>query len=171
MVRLTGGARQTQLRQPSLLDTDISTVLLITAMSRRSGGLLPPLAWCPAGRPRYQESPGGRGLLSSGTLCHVKVVEHLPCTRACGVRLQVEQKQFDDDEETLRAVFRKSLTDLGLEYLDLYLIHFPISLEYVPFSTLYPPKWEGTRVGQGLTFSKVLMNVALQKLKELKEEK
>ena len=36
---------------------------------------------------------------------------------------------------------RRSLDDLGLEYLDLYLIHFPISLKYVPFDVRYPPGW------------------------------
>ncbi|HAU22259.1 MAG TPA: 4-dihydromethyl-trisporate dehydrogenase [Erythrobacter sp.] len=36
---------------------------------------------------------------------------------------------------------RKSMGDLGLDYLDLYLIHFPIALEYVPIDTRYPPEW------------------------------
>ena len=41
----------------------------------------------------------------------------------------------------VEAACRRSLTDMGLEYLDLYLIHFPISLKYVPFDTRYPPEW------------------------------
>lgn len=36
---------------------------------------------------------------------------------------------------------RKSLEDLDLDYLDLYLIHFPIALEYVPIDVRYPPEW------------------------------
>lgn len=36
---------------------------------------------------------------------------------------------------------QRSLDDLGLEYLDLYLVHFPIALEFVPFETRYPPEW------------------------------
>lgn len=36
---------------------------------------------------------------------------------------------------------RRSLTDLGLDYVDEYLIHFPISMEFVPFELKYPPEW------------------------------
>lgn len=35
----------------------------------------------------------------------------------------------------------QTLDDLGLDYLDLYLVHFPIALEFVPFDTRYPPEW------------------------------
>lgn len=35
----------------------------------------------------------------------------------------------------------KSLADLQLDYLDEYLIHFPISMEFVPIEKKYPPEW------------------------------
>jgi D-xylose reductase len=43
--------------------------------------------------------------------------------------------------EHVRPAVERSLRDLGLDYLDLYLIHFPIAQEFVPFETRYPPGW------------------------------
>ena len=43
--------------------------------------------------------------------------------------------------ETVRAACEKTLADLGLDYLDLYHIHFPISLAFVPMEKRYPPGW------------------------------
>jgi diketogulonate reductase-like aldo/keto reductase len=44
-------------------------------------------------------------------------------------------------KEHVRDACLKTLTDLGLEYLDLYLVHFPIALKFVPFEKRYPPGW------------------------------
>lgn len=41
----------------------------------------------------------------------------------------------------VRPALERTLQDLGLEYLDLYLIHFPIAQDFVPFETRYPPGW------------------------------
>ena len=36
---------------------------------------------------------------------------------------------------------RKQLGDWGVDYFDLYYIHFPVSLQYVDPSVRYPPGW------------------------------
>lgn len=43
--------------------------------------------------------------------------------------------------EYVQAACERSLRDLGLQYLDLYLIHFPIAQSYVAPETRYPPGW------------------------------
>jgi len=44
-------------------------------------------------------------------------------------------------KDHVRMACEKSLSDLGLDYLDLYLVHFPVTLEFVPFEERYPPGW------------------------------
>lgn len=38
-------------------------------------------------------------------------------------------------------ICKRQLQDWGIDYFDLYLIHFPISLKYVDPSVRYPPGW------------------------------
>lgn len=43
--------------------------------------------------------------------------------------------------EHVRPALERTLADLKLDYLDLFLVHFPIALRYVPFDERYPPEW------------------------------
>jgi D-xylose reductase len=43
--------------------------------------------------------------------------------------------------ENVYPACERTLKDLGVDYLDLYLVHFPIPLAYVPFEERYPPGW------------------------------
>lgn len=44
-------------------------------------------------------------------------------------------------KEHVQPALEKTLADLGVTYLDSYLIHFPIAQPFVPFETRYPPEW------------------------------
>ncbi|EEP81771.1 NAD(P)H-dependent D-xylose reductase [Uncinocarpus reesii 1704] len=52
------------------------------------------------------------------------------------------------DPEHVEPICKKQLADWGIEYFDLYLIHFPIALKYVDPSVRYPPgfTYEGNKL-------------------------
>lgn len=52
--------------------------------------------------------------------------------------------------DNVEKAFNRTLSDLGLEYLDLFLIHFPISFKFVPLEEKYPP---GFYCGNGDKFA------------------
>jgi len=47
-------------------------------------------------------------------------------------------------KEHVHQIAKKQLADWQLDYFDLFLIHFPISLEYIDPKIKYPPGWFGT---------------------------
>ncbi len=57
--------------------------------------------------------------------------------------LWVTSKLWNTDHraEHVRPALERNLRDLQVDYLDLYLIHFPIALEYVDPTVRYPAEW------------------------------
>ncbi|KAJ5278784.1 hypothetical protein N7478_004156 [Penicillium angulare] len=45
------------------------------------------------------------------------------------------------DGDKVEPICRKQLADWGVDYFDLYIVHFPISLKYLDPSVRYPPSW------------------------------
>uniref|UniRef100_A0A7S3JZW5 NADP-dependent oxidoreductase domain-containing protein n=1 Tax=Aureoumbra lagunensis TaxID=44058 RepID=A0A7S3JZW5_9STRA len=60
------------------------------------------------------------------------------CTRS---ELFIVTKLWNSFHSHVDEAIEKSLRDLDLDYVDLYLIHFPIHQKYVPISQRYPPEW------------------------------
>jgi len=55
------------------------------------------------------------------------------------------------DQERVAPICKKQLEDWGIDYFDLYIVHFPISLKYVDPSVRYPPgfTYDGKNVVPG----------------------
>ena len=44
-------------------------------------------------------------------------------------------------KEHVKPALERTLRDLNIDYIDSYLIHFPIAQPFIPFETRYPPEW------------------------------
>jgi D-xylose reductase len=71
--------------------------------------------------------------------------------------------------EHVRLAIERSLRDLQLDYLDLYLVHFPISLAFVPFDHRYPPGWfyDPTAASPAMKYEPVSIQETWQAMEEL----
>ncbi|MBZ6376407.1 MAG: aldo/keto reductase [Kocuria palustris] len=45
------------------------------------------------------------------------------------------------EADKVEPIARKQLADWGVDYFDLYIVHFPIALKYLDPSVRYPPSW------------------------------
>ncbi len=71
--------------------------------------------------------------------------------------------------EHVRPALERTLRDLQLDFLDLYLIHFPIAQKFVPFETRYPPGWffDPDAAEPRMEFDRVPISATWQAMEEL----
>lgn len=73
------------------------------------------------------------------------------------------------DGDRVEPICRKQLADWGLEYFDLFLIHFPIALKYVDPKVRYPPGW--TSEDDKLEFSNASIQETWTAMESLVDQK
>ncbi|QKX53398.1 uncharacterized protein TRUGW13939_00477 [Talaromyces rugulosus] len=73
------------------------------------------------------------------------------------------------DGDKVEPIVRKQLEDLGVEYFDLFLIHFPVALKYVDPAERYPPGW--TNADGKVEFSKATIQETWQAVESLVDKK
>ncbi|KAI9314594.1 xylose reductase [Dichotomocladium elegans] len=71
----------------------------------------------------------------------------------------------------VREAFDRQLRDLGLDYVDLYLIHFPVALKFVPLDAAYPPGWYQPGGASDLVYEASPMHECWQEMERLVDEK
>jgi len=72
------------------------------------------------------------------------------------------------DKERVKPIAKKQLADWGIDYFDLFIIHFPIALKYVDPSVRYPPGFFDE--SDKLTFSKAPLSETYAAMEELYDE-
>lgn len=72
------------------------------------------------------------------------------------------------DKERVKPIAKKQLADWGLDYFDLFIIHFPIALKYVDPSVRYPPGFFDEN--DKLSLSKAPLHETYAAMEELYEE-
>ncbi|MFT6738166.1 MAG: D-xylose reductase [Kangiellaceae bacterium] len=74
-------------------------------------------------------------------------------------------------KEHVKPALERSLSDLQLDYLDLYMIHFPIAQPFVDFEERYPPEWVLNNEQGGMQLEPVSLMETWQAMEALFDEK
>ena len=72
------------------------------------------------------------------------------------------------DKERVEPICKKQLQDWGIDYFDLFIMHFPVSLKYVDPSVRYPPGF--TYDGKNIVLGKATIQETWQAMEALVEK-
>lgn len=73
------------------------------------------------------------------------------------------------DAEQVEPIAKKQLADWGVDYFDLYIIHFPVALKYVAPEKRYPPSWFADD-GKSVEYSKASLESTWHAMEDLKKK-
>jgi len=74
------------------------------------------------------------------------------------------------DPEQVEPIVKKQLADWGVDYFDLYYIHFPVSLEYVAPEVRYPPGWWNDEAGTKIKHGKASLESTWKAMEQIKKK-
>ncbi|PQE15936.1 hypothetical protein CJF31_00008538 [Rutstroemia sp. NJR-2017a BVV2] len=74
------------------------------------------------------------------------------------------------DQERVGPICRKQLADWGIDYFDLYIVHFPVALRYVDPEVRYPPGWQYSDKEGDVQQSKATIQETWQAMEKLVDE-
>jgi len=74
------------------------------------------------------------------------------------------------DQERVGPICRKQLADWGIDYFDLYIVHFPVALRYVDPEVRYPPGWQYSEKEGDVQQSKATIQETWQAMEKLVDE-
>jgi D-xylose reductase len=74
------------------------------------------------------------------------------------------------DYEQVEPITKKQLKDWGIDYFDLYLIHFPVALKYVSPETRYPPGWYNDDAGTKIVHSNARLEDTWKAFEDIKSK-
>lgn len=71
------------------------------------------------------------------------------------------------DPEQVEPIVRRQLKDWGIEYFDIYYVHFPISIAYVDPAQRYPPGWYFDDAETEIKYSKATLQQTWEAMEKL----
>ncbi|KAI5305690.1 hypothetical protein KEM56_003635 [Ascosphaera pollenicola] len=75
------------------------------------------------------------------------------------------------EKEHVEPICRRMLADWGIEYFDLFIMHFPVALKYVDPAVRYPPGWTYTTDSLELKYSDATIQETWQAMEALVDKR